>query len=112
MRTDWTRYFRIGLSQCRRGDDAATVAAAATFADAALAEQQKREARDSARSEMMTMSDFIADALGSATMTDDELRTAALAMVERNFAALVKDAIAECAIERTADGRLDITIPF
>ena len=31
MRTDWTRYFRIGLSQCKRGDDAATVAAAATF---------------------------------------------------------------------------------
>ena len=44
MRTDWTRYFRIGLSQCKRGDDVATVAAAAAFADAALAEQQKREA--------------------------------------------------------------------
>lgn len=111
MRTDWTRYFKIGLSQCRRGDDVATVAAAAAFADAALAEQQKREARDDARGAAMTMSCVLAGSIDG-PMTDLELRSAVLKRVEATFATLIKDAIDEGEIERVADGRLHIAIPF
>lgn len=111
MRTDWTRYFKIGLSQCRRGDDVSTVAAAAAFADAALAEQQRREARDDAHRAALTMSNIIAGCVNG-PMADDELRAAVLTRIEATFPALIKDAIDEGEIERVADGRLHIAIPF